>query len=67
MSVTYHVGEDFLDPVDGLRAIDEAVRFLEMGSGDRLGHATVLGLDLKKWYEKKGTISIYMSRIIWIM
>lgn len=70
LSVTYHVGEDFLDPVDGLRAIDEAVRFLEMGSGDRLGHATVLGLDLKKWYEKKGYYihlheQDYLDNVMW--
>ena len=30
---TYHVGEDFLDVTDGLRAIDEAVRYLRLGAG----------------------------------
>ena len=28
LCITYHVGEDFLDIIDGLRAIDEAVVFL---------------------------------------
>ena len=30
---TYHVGEDFLDVVDGLRAIDEVIHFLDLGRG----------------------------------
>jgi hypothetical protein len=30
LGITYHVGEDFLDITDGLRAIDEAVQFLEL-------------------------------------
>lgn len=50
---TYHVGEDFLDMVDGLRAIDESIRFLELRRGDRLGHALALGLDPAAWYRKR--------------
>lgn len=70
LSVTYHAGEDFLDPVDGLRALDEAIRFLDMGAGDRFGHATVLGLDLKKWYVKKSFLihlaeQDYLDNVMW--
>lgn len=32
---TYHVGEDFLDLVDGLRAIDEAILFLQLDDKSR--------------------------------
>jgi hypothetical protein len=53
LRATYHVGEDFLDVIDGLRAIDEAIEFLQLTHGDRLGHAIVLGIDVKKWYENK--------------
>lgn len=42
--MTYHTGEDFLDIVDGLRAIDEALLFLQMEKGERLGHAMALGV-----------------------
>ncbi|MDE6811933.1 MAG: hypothetical protein K2J15_06225, partial [Muribaculaceae bacterium] len=49
-NVTYHVGEDFYDVVDGLRAIDEALEFLEMRNGDRLGHAIAMGVDVSKYY-----------------
>jgi hypothetical protein len=53
LRVTYHVGEDILDIVDGLRAIDEAMIFFEMRAGDRLGHALALGLVPKDWYLRK--------------
>lgn len=47
---TYHAGEDFYDILDGLRAIDEAIEFLNLKSGDRLGHCLALGLDPKVYY-----------------
>ena len=50
---TFHVGEDFPDVVNGLRAIDEAISFLALDCGDRLGHAIVLGVNVREWYEKK--------------
>lgn len=50
---TYHVGEDFLDIVSGLRAIEETILFLGMTNGDRLGHALVLGTDVDKYYENR--------------
>lgn len=54
LRITYHVGEDFLDIADGLRAIEEVIRFLQLRSGDRLGHAIALGIDAKEWYSFKG-------------
>lgn len=53
IGITYHVGEDFLDLCDGLRAVDEAVRFLELGSGDRIGHGIALGVDPNEYYKDK--------------
>lgn len=53
LRITYHAGEDFLDPIDGLRAISEAIRFCDMTEGDRLGHALALGVDLEEWYSVK--------------
>jgi len=69
---TYHVGEDFLCPIDGLRACDEAIEFLELSSGDRIGHGTVLGIDLRDWYSKKN-FEIYLSKqalldnLVWVL
>lgn len=50
---TYHVGEDFLDVADGLRAVEEAIVFLGLRHGDRLGHGLVLGTDVAKYYEMR--------------
>lgn len=50
---TFHVGEDFYDIADGLRAIYEAVTFLGLEGGDRLGHALALGLDPKVYYAER--------------
>ncbi len=47
---TFHVGEDFYDLIDGLRSIDEAVLFLNLKDGARLGHAIALGLDATLYY-----------------
>lgn len=44
-ATTYHAGEDFTHVLCGMRAVYEAMRFLEMGSGDRIGHATAIGID----------------------
>lgn len=71
LHVTYHVGEDFLDVVDGLRAISEAVLFLNMDCGDRLGHALALGISPENWYRDKSfCISLpqqdYLDNIVWM-
>lgn len=41
---TFHVGEDFVHLLSGIRAIDDAVRFLPLQTGDRLGHCTAIGI-----------------------
>lgn len=70
LKLTYHVGEDYLDPLDGMRAIDEAINFLNMDCGDRLGHALALGINVKEWYKMKGRITLpqqdYLDNIVWL-
>lgn len=68
---TYHVGEDFLDLADGLRAIDEAINFLNLDCGDRLGHALALCIDPWEWYQGKNRqislpIQDYLDNIAWL-
>lgn len=53
LNITYHVGEDFLDVADGLRAVEEALVFLGLRNGDRLGHALALGTDVRAYYAKR--------------
>lgn len=68
---SYHVGEENQDILDGLRAIDEAVRFLNLESGDRIGHATMLGIEPNSWYrQRKYRITIrqldYLDNVAWL-
>lgn len=55
---TYHAGEDFHDLVDGIRAVDEALRFLHMRRGDRIGHALATGVNPKVHARNKDYRSI---------
>lgn len=53
LGLSFHVGEDFLNISSGLRAIDEAINYLELSQGDRLGHAIALGIGVRDYYEGK--------------
>lgn len=53
LGCTFHVGEDFLDIADGLRAIDETIKFLNFRRGDRLGHGLALGIEAARYYHEK--------------
>ena len=53
LGVTFHVGEAFDALCSGLRAIDEAVRFMDLRRGDRLGHALALGIDVEAFQKAK--------------
>ncbi|WP_297808848.1 hypothetical protein [uncultured Alistipes sp.] len=59
--LTYHVGEDFYDLADGLHSIEEALRFLGLQQGNRLGHAIALGTDAWAYYAKRNR-QIVMTR-----
>lgn len=68
---TYHVGEDFLDLTDGLRAIDEALLFLELQNGDRIGHGLALGIAADEYYRtRQNTIVLpaqdMLDNVVWM-
>lgn len=68
---TYHIGEDFLDVVDGLRAVDELMNFCEWSKQDRLGHALVLGLDVQQYYKRRNNwialpLQVLVDNIVWL-
>ncbi|MHB9140858.1 MAG: hypothetical protein ACYC25_03165 [Paludibacter sp.] len=72
LGYTYHVGEDFYDLVDGMRAIDEAILFLNLKIGDRLGHALVLGVDSSVYYTKKNKTILmpkqdFLDNVVWLL
>ncbi len=72
LRATFHAGEDFLDLTDGLRAIDEAILFLNLKNGDRLGHALAIGVIPKEYYEyKKYKLALpkqdVLDNIVWLL
>jgi hypothetical protein len=72
LGTTYHVGEDFLDIPDGLRAIDETIKFLNLEHGDRLGHALALGVDVRDYYKFKNKTLLLpkhdlLDNVVWLL
>lgn len=72
LRVTYHAGEDFLDLVDGLRAIDEAILFLGIRRGDRIGHALALGIIPLDFYSLKNHSVVLptqdlLDNLVWLI
>ncbi|EKO3413141.1 hypothetical protein KW497_03930 [Vibrio fluvialis] len=55
---TYHVGEDFPHLISGIRSIDDALRFLPLRNGDRLGHCTAIGIMPNTW---KRSLPLFLS------
>lgn len=71
LMATYHVGEDNFDIVDSMRAIDEAILFLQLRSGCRLGHATYLGVSPRIYYESIHScislpVQIWLDNCVWM-
>lgn len=72
LSKTYHAGEDFLDIADGLRSIDEAIHFLELQRGSRIGHALAMGVSPDIHYRTKAytivtTKQDRLDDLIWLL
>lgn len=71
LRATYHAGEDNYDLLDGIRAIYEAIFFLDLRSGCRLGHATLLGNSPYQYYNNNRNpvavpAQIFLDNIVWI-
>lgn len=72
LHMTYHVGEDFFDIVDGIRAIDEVLLFCGLGRGSRIGHGLALGIDPYIYYCYKGKTLVMekqrvLDNIVWLL
>lgn len=67
---TYHVGEDFRHIVSRLRHIDEVLNYYDYHSGDRLGHAIALGVDIENLVSQNSTVAIpimeYLENLLWM-
>ncbi|MGL5646332.1 MAG: hypothetical protein ACRDDY_00655 [Clostridium sp.] len=49
LGFTFHAGEDFRHMLSGLRRVDEVINKFKYHAADRIGHGTVLGLDVENW------------------
>ena len=72
LNVTYHVGEQFFDLADGLRAIWEIVHYAKIGKGDRLGHCLALGVMPREYYKRKHCTltmprQVMLDNVVWIL
>jgi len=62
---TYHAGEDFVHLLSGIRAVYEAIEFLELPTGSRIGHATALGIEPNLWVKRTGSV-VYIKQGEWL-
>ena len=65
LRITFHAGEDFVHILSGLRMMYEAVEFLDMKQGDRIGHGTAAGIDPELWLERVGD-AVYIKTGEWL-
>lgn len=63
---TYHCGEDFLHLISGVRAVHEAVTFLNLRNGNRIGHAIAIGIHPKEWI-KSMPAKLIISKRDWLL
>lgn len=63
---TFHCGEDFLHLISGIRAVSEAVQFLQLENGNRVGHATAIGIDPSLWMKSMPSY-VVISRGEWLL
>lgn len=65
IQITFHAGEDFVHLLSGLRMMVEAVEFLDMEQGDRIGHGTAAGIEPSLWMNRIGK-SVKMKKGEWL-
>jgi len=63
---TFHAGEDFPHLLSGLRYMLEALDFLDLQSGDRIGHGTAMGIAPKLWIDRMPQ-TIIITRGDWFL
>jgi hypothetical protein len=58
LRMTVHAGEDFVHLLGGIRRVGEAVQYLGLREGDRIGHGVALGVDVNEWAERATGLAI---------
>jgi len=70
LAFTFHAGEDFRHLISGLRRIDEVIEYCKFHSGDRIGHATALGVNVEHWASENPVVLLprgeYLDNLLWM-
>lgn len=63
--LSIHAGEDYSHLINGLRHIDETVRYCAMRQGDRIGHALALGVMPDHWAKQQQQAFVTPEQDLW--
>lgn len=71
LGLTYHAGEDYFHPLDGLKAISEYLEYCGPKAGDRIGHALALGADIPEFNKRQGRLGdmprgLALDLLVWV-
>jgi hypothetical protein len=68
---TFHAGEDFDHLISGIRAVHEAVEFLDLPKGSRLGHCVAIGIKPEQWLDMNPEVGMSkmqrLDDLVWIL
>lgn len=63
---TFHCGEDYRHLISGIREVADSIRLLNLGEGDRVGHAVSIGIEPEQWMHSQAA-QISIPRHEWLM
>ncbi|MDU0458421.1 MAG: hypothetical protein RW306_06760 [Geobacteraceae bacterium] len=68
---TYHAGEDFFHPIDGMRMMDEVIYNAGFVGGDRIGHGLAAGWNIEAFNNERGMATripqgILFDNLVWL-
>lgn len=63
---SFHVGEDFHHLIGGIRVMCDAIDFLALRDGDRIGHGTAMGIDPQLWIDRSPE-TIFLKHGDWLL
>jgi hypothetical protein len=58
LRLTVHAGEDFVHLLGSIRRVGEAVDYLRLSEGDRIGHGVSLGVNVDEWAARSTGLAI---------
>lgn len=70
IGITYHVGEVFHSLASGLRHVDEVIDYYGFQNDGRIGHGTVLGIEIDEYIARHSIVSLpaieLLDNLLWL-